>query len=104
MRYFWLVVTLGAALLAPALSQRHDAGKIAGRWDLTITAGNTTYPSWMEVVDEGRSPAVRIVGRTGSARSVEEVKAETSRLSFSTTESFGGKPVKVNWEMGAQGD
>jgi hypothetical protein len=58
----------------------------------------------MEFVDEGGSPAVRIVGRTGSARPVEEVKAEGSRLSFSTTESFGGKPVRVAWEMSAQGD
>ena len=104
MRHFWFVFIVGAALLVPALSQKHDASKIAGRWDLTITAGNTTYPSWMEFVDEGGSPAVRIVGRTGSARPVEEVKAEGSRLSFSTTESFGGKPVKVTWEMTAQVD
>jgi hypothetical protein len=103
-RQSWFVLILGAALLVPALSQKHDAGKIAGRWDLTITALNTTYPSWMEFVDEGGSPAVRIVGRTGSARPVEEVKAEGSRLSFSTTESFGGKPVKVTWEMTAQVD
>jgi hypothetical protein len=104
MRQFWFVFVVGAALLAPALSQKHDPGKIAGRWDLTITAGNTTYPSWMEFVDEGRSPAIRIVGRTGSARSVDEVKAEGSRLSFSTTESFGSKPVNVTWFMSTQGD
>jgi hypothetical protein len=112
MRYFWFVLTLGAALLQPALSQKRDTGKIAGRWDLTITAGNTSYPSWMEFVDEGGSPAVRIVGRTGSARSVEDVKAGFTavgavmawHLSFTTTESFDGKPVKVTWEMDAQGD
>jgi hypothetical protein len=103
MRHFWFVLMFAAALV-PALSQKHDPGKIVGRWDLTITPSNNTYPSWMEFVDEGGSPAVRIVGRTGSARPVEEVKAEGSRLSFSTTESFGGKPVKVTWEMSAQGD
>jgi hypothetical protein len=112
MRQFWFVSTLGAALLVPALSQKHDPGKIAGRWDLTITASNATYPSWMEFVDEGGRPAVRIVGRTGSARPVEEVKAQVSaagaqmasHLSFVTTESFDGKPIKVTWEMDAQGD
>jgi hypothetical protein len=101
MRQFWLLLLLWTV---PAFSQKHDAAQLAGRWDLTVQASNATYPSWMEFVDEGGSPAIRIVGRTGSARSVEEVKAEASRLSFSTTESFGGKPVKVIWEMSAQGD
>jgi hypothetical protein len=112
MRHFWFVFIVGPALLVPALSQKHDDGKMSGRWDLTITAGNTTYPSWMEFVDEGRSPAVRIVGRSGSARSVEDVKAQVSaagaqmasHLSFVTTESFGAKPVKVTWEMSTRGD
>ena len=104
MRHFWFVFIIGAALLVPAFSQKHDAGRVAGRWDLTITAGNTTYPSWMEVVDEGGSPAVRIVGRSGSARSVEEVRAEGSHLSFVTTESFDGKSIRMTWEMNAQGD
>ena len=90
-------------MLVPALSQKHDANQLAGRWDLTITAANSIYPSWMELVDEGGSPAVRIVGRTGSARSVQDVKAQGSHLSFTSTESFG-KPVKVTWEMSVQGD
>ena len=99
-------------MLVPALSQKHASDSFAGRWDLTITAGNTSYPSWMELVDEGGSPAVRIVGRTGSARSVQDVSVQThaagaqmgSSLSFITTESFGGKPVKVTWAMSLQGD
>src|SRR5579864_8209501 len=104
MRQFWFVFMVGTATLVPVLSQKHDIGKIAGRWDLTITASDTTYPSWMEDVDEGGDPAVRIVGRSGSARSVQDVKAEGASLSFTTTESFAGKPIKVTWEMTAQGD
>ena len=96
----------------PALSQRNDTHPLAGRWDLTITTPNSTYPSWMELVDEGRSPAVRIVGRTGSARSVQDVKTQAStagapvasHLSFVTTESYDGKKVDVTWEMTVQGD
>jgi hypothetical protein len=112
MKQFWFVLILGAAMLVPALSQKHSSDPFAGRWDLTITAGNTSYPSWMELVDEGGSPAVRIVGRTGSARSVQDVKGQTmavgvpmaSALSFTTTESFAGKPIKVTWAMSVQGD
>ena len=108
MKQFWFVLILGAAMLAPALSQKHASDPFAGRWDLTITAGNTSYPSWMELVDEGATPAVRIVGRTGSARSVQDVAhfftPHSSQLSFTTTESFGGKPIKVTWAMTVQDD
>src|ERR1700694_5215873 len=103
MKQFWFPLTIGVAMLAPALSQKHGS-QLGGRWDLTITAGNNTYPSWMELVDEGGNPAVRIVGRTGSARSVQDVKAEGLHLSFTTTESFSSKPIKVTWEMSVQGD
>jgi hypothetical protein len=104
MKQFWLVLIVGAAILVPALSQKHVSDPFAGRWDLTITAGNTSYPSWMELVDEGGSPAVRIVGRSGSARSVQDVKAEGSHLSFTSDESFGGKPIKVTWAMSVHSD
>ena len=104
MKQFWFVLIFGAAILVPALSQKHSSDPFAGRWDLTITAGNTSYPSWMELVDEGGSPAVRIVGRTGSARSVQEVKAEGSHLLFTSNESFDSKLVKVTWAMSVQGD
>jgi hypothetical protein len=112
MKQFWFVLIFGAAMLVPALSQKHANDPFSGRWDLTITAGNSSYPSWMELVDEGGNPAVRIVGRTGSARSVQDVQTQViavgvpmgSALSFTTTESFGGKPVKVTWAMNVQGD
>jgi len=104
MRQFWFVLALGAGMLVPAYTQKNDGSQLVGRWDLTIDAGNSTYPSWMEFVDERGNPAVRIVGRTGSARSVQDVKAQASHLSFSSTESFEGKPTNVTWELSVQGD
>ena len=101
MKQLCLILLFGAV---PASPQKHDGGQFAGRWDLTIAAPKSTYPSWMEFVDEGGTPAVRIVGRTGSARSAQDVKAEGSRLSYSTTESFPGKEMKVTWEMSDQGE
>ena len=101
-KQFWLAVSF-AAILAPALSQKRDNNQFAGRWDLTVMAGGTSYPSWMELVDEGGSPAVRIVGRSGSARSVQDAKTEGPHLSFTSIESFG-KDVKVTWELNLLGD
>ena len=104
MKQFFFVLIFVGVMLVPALSQKHDGNRFAGRWDLTVTAGNTTYPSWMELVDEGGNPAIRIVGRTGSARSVSDVQTHGSQLSFVTTESFSSKNINVTWTLTAQGD
>jgi hypothetical protein len=103
MQKFWPSLVLVAAILAPVLAQKEDAKQFAGRWDLTITTANRTYPSWMEFVDESGVPAIRMVGRTGSVYSVQDAKLSGSRLSFGSTVSISGKPMKVTWEMGVQG-
>jgi len=63
------------------------ASPFSGRWDLTIippkgVSPNGAYPSWMEFADEGGTPAVRIVGRTGSVHAVRNARVEGSNLSF----------------------
>ncbi len=102
MNKFWPAFAIVAAALAPLPAQKEDGNRFTGRWDLTITTPKSTYPSWMEFVDEGGVPAVRLVGRTGSVRAVQNAKLEGSRLSFDSRESFG-KPMRVTWEIGAQG-
>ena len=74
----------------------------AGRWDLTIRTSSDSYPSWLEFADEGGSPQVRIVGRVASAHEATNVKAEGSRLTFTTSEWFG-KTIPVTWEINASG-
>jgi hypothetical protein len=59
----------------------------SGRWDLTILAPNSSYPSdsypaWMEFAGEGGTPAVRMVGRTGSVHPVRNAKVLGTHLSF----------------------
>jgi hypothetical protein len=103
MKQFWFVFIVAAAISVPALSQKRPSNQFAGRWDLTITAGST-YPSWMELVDDGGVLAVRMVDRSGSVHPVEDAKINGPRLSFNSTASVSGKPVKVTWEMTAQGD
>ena len=86
---------LGAFWLLAAAPVLIAASPFAGRWDLTLTASGTTYPSWIEIADEGATPAVRIVGRTGSVHPGQNVKAAGDRISFTSNEG--------SWEISAHG-
>ncbi len=93
---------MGSLILFPALSQKSASGPFAGRWDLTMKLGSDTWPSWMEVVDNGGTPEVKVVGRVASAHPGKDVKLNGSRLSF-TTEEWFGKTVKVDWDIHVAG-
>jgi hypothetical protein len=54
----------------------------SGRWDLTIITSEGSYPSWMEFADEGGTPAIRIVGRTGSVHPVRGASVNGAKLTF----------------------
>jgi 3-keto-disaccharide hydrolase len=54
----------------------------SGRWDLTIMTSRGAYPSWMELADEGGTPAIRIVGRTGGVHVVSNAKVSGTHLTF----------------------
>jgi hypothetical protein len=54
----------------------------SGRWDLTIMTSKGSYPSWLEFADEGRTPVIRMVGRTGSVHPVQNAKVEGTHLTF----------------------
>ena len=54
----------------------------SGRWDLTIITSAGEHPAWLEFADEGGTPAVRVVGRTGSVHAVRNAKVEGAKLTF----------------------
>jgi Domain of Unknown Function (DUF1080) len=83
------------ALLAivPLIYAADSASPFAGRWDLTIMAPKSAYPSWMELADEDGTPVVRMVGRTGSVHPVQNTKVNGSKLTFED----GGR-----WELTVQ--
>jgi 3-keto-disaccharide hydrolase len=57
---------------------------IIGRWDITVKAGDETYPSWLEVSRSGYSTLVgSFVGHFGSARPISRVEYENGALRFS---------------------
>src|SRR5438046_10749127 len=83
------------ALLCLALSSTHmigasglhrspiPAGKIVGRWDVTIQEANGgQYPSWFEVTGEGGVLTGRFVARAGSQRLIKTIDFAKGHLAF----------------------
>jgi hypothetical protein len=88
------VLTSVVILLLPC-TRAHAQSPFAGRWDLTITTPKGAYPSWLEYADQGGSPAIRIVGRTGSVHAVRDARMEGSHLTFADPQSSGDG----RWEL-----
>ncbi|MBV9406938.1 MAG: hypothetical protein JO211_16435, partial [Acidobacteriaceae bacterium] len=57
-RNFWLAFALTAALVGVGLSRQtgESSQSFAGRWDLTVQTPDRTYPSWIEVTQNGSAP------------------------------------------------
>jgi hypothetical protein len=51
-----------------------------GRWDLTLKAPDSEYPSWLEVRQEGGQLKAQMVGRWGNARELPKVEISAGRL------------------------
>ena len=99
MRQLCLLSILAAALLAPA----RGASPFAGRWDITVTAPNATYPGWMELVEKDGQPQVRVQPRSGSVRPATGVKLSGRSLSLVLTPATPKRP-EVTWELTVAGD
>ena len=87
-------ILLIALLAAAGLAQSGGPNTFEGRWDLTVHAGQDTYPSWIEIT----GPSVRVVGRVASAHPATDVKLNDGSLLFSTEEWFG-KTMQVKWDL-----
>lgn len=65
-----------------------------GRWDISIDAGNKTWPSWLEITHSGiRTWVGQFVGVSGSARPVSEIFVEGNKFHFA---------IPPQWESGSQ--
>jgi hypothetical protein len=83
-----MLLAMLSCILLPCVAASAQS-PFAGRWDLTITTQQGSYPSWMEYADQGATLAIRIVGRTGSVHAVRDVKVQGSHLTFSDPQSAG---------------
>ena len=90
-----LATLCGLAAVAIELpAQRPGAPPVAGRWDITVTGANATYPSWLEVQWSGDRVLVgRFVGRSGSSRPISRLEVTHDTLRFS---------IPPQWDQGDQ--
>ena len=94
-----LVALVAAGLLVPVSFAGQDAKpSFTGLWDLTITTPAESYPSWLDISENGGQPRVRIVGRVASVHPADQAFIEGGRLTFMSKESFG-KGLPVIWEL-----
>ena len=94
MKPLFLVPLLAAALLG--------ASPFTGRWDLTVTAPAGSYPGWMEFVETGGAPQVRVQPRAGTARPARDVKVDGARMTLTLTPA-GPKGPATTWELSVAG-
>lgn len=113
MKRLCIVVTLAVAATVPALPQK-NSGPFAGRWDMTVTGGNLTFPSWMEVVEKDGGPEVRVQQRTGNVHPVAAAKIDGARLVIKVSAATPARPAEgarpamparpeLVWELTASG-
>jgi hypothetical protein len=91
-----LLSSLGSARAKSAKNSFDDKAvsvePFLGRWDLTLTASDREYPSWLEVRQDGDQLKAQMVGRWGNARPLPEVTVTDGVLTFvSPKEEEGSK-------------
>jgi hypothetical protein len=84
----------------PARAQSRSP--FAGRWDIVVTAGNQTYPDWMELTEKDGAPQVRVQPRTGSVHPVKVVALEGNHLTLQLSAANAKRP-ETTWELTAAG-
>lgn len=85
-RFFILLSILAVTGFADSYAQSIPGEQAAGRWDITVTTPNGSYPSWLEIKKSGVSALVgQFVGRSGSARPVSEIKYFPKTQTYSFT-------------------
>src|SRR5436305_11971349 len=90
------VALAAVTCLTPRLCPK-TAKPFAGRWDITVSAGATVYPDWMEVMDKDPVPDVRIQPRAGSVRPVKDVRTEGAHLVLTVNPG-------VTWDLTVSGN
>jgi hypothetical protein len=92
------IFTAAVAFSAIAAAQSNP---FLGRWDLTITTPQATYPDWIEVSDKGGKLDALIQPRSGGTVHAAEAKVDSGHLVLTVG---GGRGPASTWELTAAGD
>jgi hypothetical protein len=96
-----LWIGCAAAALWTACLAQNAKNPFLGRWDATVTAGQDTYPDWIEVLEKDGKPAAHVQPRSGGAVWASDVKLDGDRLIVTMG---GGRGPATVWELNAKGD
>lgn len=107
-RFFILLIMLVLIGFAKTYAQSGIPGEqAAGRWDITVSTDNGTFPSWLEIEKSGIAALVgRFVGAGGSARPISEIKydPDTKTYSFSIPQQWSKSKNELHCEFTLNGD
>jgi hypothetical protein len=82
-------VSLSATTAAPYL----------GRWDVVLKDSTKTYPTWLEITDQGGKIKVRMTARWGHPRELPKAELTDAGITFtSPKEEEGGKNTDMVFE------
>ena len=94
------VLLVASALLISAAAQ--GAGNpFAGRWDITVTEPNATYPGWMQLTENHGKTEVMVQPRAGHAHGAD-FTLEGSRLHVIVSEPVRNFPG-TTWDLTVSG-
>ena len=99
-RFLWFAVC--AAVFASVMPFHGASNPFLGRWNITITSGNMTYPGWLEVTEAAGKVEARVQPRTGSVHPATNVKLAGSQLSLTVSEADKDRPA-VTWTLSEKG-
>ncbi len=94
------VVILGACGDAGSGEQTRttNAESVAGRWDVTVTATDVTYPSWFELKGDDGALSGSFVGRFGSARPIASAQYVDGKLVFSLPSQYEQNQTELTFK------
>ncbi len=91
------LLAVAAAIAIPAQAQNKNP--FLGRWDLTLTGPNSSWPQWMELVEKDGKIDGRIQPRGGAVRPIVAAKMEGGHLLI--TVQAAGRGPQVDWDLTA---
>lgn len=111
---FGLACAALALLTSPLFAQEAAQGRgprrnfgIQGRWNLTVTEGESVYPSWLGVQEKDGKIEARFLGRAGSVGGTDNFKFENGTVSFNAhgrewTGKLEGMTIEGTWKNDKQ--
>ena len=93
-----LVCAQAANPSAKATSESKSVSPFLGRWDLTLTAPDRQYPSWIEIQQENGALKAQFVGRWGNARPLPEITITNGHLRFVSPKAEEGSKEDMVFE------